>query len=253
LLYVHRQLPGKELYWINNRSDLVENIDVSFRQTGKNVEIWHPETGKTEQSSYTFDNGRTKFQLHLEPSDAVFVVFGEATTKTDRTIPLPKETALTTLDGNWNLKFQKERGAPAEITVDKLSSWAENSDQGIKYFSGTGTYSRKINVPSNWIQKDAQVWIDLGDVKNLAEVIVNGKSLGILWKKPFRMNLNNALKPGENTLIVKVTNLWVNRLIGDLQPNTEKKYTYTTMAFYKADSPLLPSGLMGPVRILSVQ
>jgi hypothetical protein len=103
------------------------------------------------------------------------------------------------------------------------------------------------------MKKDAQVWIDLGDVKNLAEVFVNGKSLGIIWKKPFRMNLNNALKPGENTLTVKVTNLWVNRLIGDLQPNTVQKYTYTTQAFYKADSPLLPSGLIGPVKILSIK
>jgi beta-galactosidase/beta-glucuronidase len=166
---------------------------------------------------------------------------------------LPKETGLTTIEGSWNLKFQKERGAPAETSVDKLVSWSENADQGIKYFSGTGTYSKKINAPASWFKKDAQVWIDLGDVKNLAEVFVNGKSLGILWKKPFRVNLNNALKPGENTLTIKVTNLWVNRLIGDLQPNTDKKYTYTTMAFYKVDSPLLPSGLMGPVRIVSLQ
>jgi len=160
---------------------------------------------------------------------------------------------LTTLDGTWNLKFQKDRGAPAEINVDKLSSWIENSDQGIKYFSGTGTYSKKINVPAAWIKKEAQLWIDLGEVKNIAEVFVNGKSLGIIWKKPFRVNLSNAMKPGENTLKVKVTDLWVNRLIGDLQPNTTQKYTYTTQAFYKADSPLLPSGLIGPVKIISVQ
>jgi len=253
LLYIHRQLPGKEVYWINNRNDRVENVDVTFRQTGKTVEIWHPETGKVEQASYAFDNGRTKVPLQLEPSDAVFVVFGNATTKTSRTIPQPKETELIYIEGSWNLKFQKERGAPAEITIDKLSSWAENSDQGIKYFSGTGTYSKKFYVTASWIKKDAQLWLDLGEVKNLAEVFVNGKSLGILWKKPFKVNLNNELKPGENTLTVKVTNLWVNRLIGDQQPNTDKKYTYTTMAFYKADSPLLPSGLIGPVRILSVQ
>jgi len=253
LLFVHRQLPAREVYWINNRNDRIENVEVNFRQTGKNVEIWHPETGKVEQASYTFEKGRTKVPLHLEPSDAVFVVFGENTTKTSRTLPLPKETTLTTVEGSWNLKFQKERGAPAEITVDKLASWTDNADQGIKYFSGTGTYSKTINVPTAWIKKDAQLWIDLGDVKNLAEVIVNGKSLGILWKKPFRVNVKSALKPGDNSLVIKVTDLWVNRLIGDLQPNVVKKYTYTTMAFYKADSPLFPSGLIGPVRIVSVQ
>ncbi|MDP3003233.1 MAG: hypothetical protein Q8N38_08910, partial [Bacteroidales bacterium] len=191
--------------------------------------------------------------LHLEPNDAVFVVFRESTTKTARTIPQPKETQLTAIEGNWNLNFQKDRGAPAEISVDKLASWTDNTDAGVKYFSGTGTYSKMINASANWFKKDAQLWIELGDVKNLAEVIVNGKSLGIVWKKPFRVDVTGALKPGENTLVIKVTNLWVNRLIGDQQPGIEKKYTYTTMAFYKTDSPLLPSGLLGPVRILSAR
>ena len=90
----------------------------------------------------------------------------------------------------------------------------------------------------------------MGDVKNLAEVIVNGKSLGILWKKPFRIDVTEALNTGENTLEVKVTNLWVNRLIGDQQPDVKNKITFTTMPFYRADSPLLPSGLLGPVKIL---
>lgn len=110
-----------------------------------------------------------------------------------------------------------------------------------------------INASANWFKKDAHLWIELGDVKNLAEVIVNGKSLGIVWKKPFKVDVTGALKPGKNTLEIKVTNLWVNRLIGDKQPGNEKKFTYTTQAFYNADSPLLPSGLLGPVRILSVQ
>jgi hypothetical protein len=89
-------------------------------------------------------------------------------------------------------------------------------------------------------------------VKDLAEVLVNGKSLGIIWKTPFRVNVSEVLKPGENSLEVKVTNLWVNRLIGDQQPDATKKYTYTTQAFYQADSPLLPSGLLGPVKIVSL-
>ena len=253
LLYVHRKLPMQEFYWINNRNDRVENVEATFRVAGKSVEIWHPETGKIEQASYAFADGRTKVPLHLEPNDAVFVVFRENTTKTARTIPQPKETQLTAIEGNWNLNFQKDRGAPAEISVDKLASWTDNADAGVKYFSGTGTYSKMINASASWFKKDAQLWIELGDVKNLAEVIVNGKSLGIVWKKPFRIDVTGALKPGENTLVIKVTNLWVNRLIGDQQPGINKKYTYTTEAFYKANSPLLPSGLIGPVRILSVQ
>ena len=90
-------------------------------------------------------------------------------------------------------------------------------------------------------------------MKNLAQVSVNGVSLGILWKTPFRVDVTGALKPGANTLVVKVTNLWVNRLIGDQQPDVAKKYTYTAQQFYQATSPLLPSGLLGPVQIVRIQ
>ena len=89
-------------------------------------------------------------------------------------------------------------------------------------------------------------------MKNLAEVIINGKSLGILWKKPFRVDVTGSLKEGENAIEVKITNLWVNRLIGDRQPDAATKFTYTTQPFYEADSPLLPSGLLGPVQIISL-
>ncbi len=122
----------------------------------------------------------------------------------------------------------------------------------MKYFSGTGSYTKTIQSNADWFKNGSQVWLDLGSVKNLAEVIVNGKSLGIIWKTPYRINMTNALKPGANTLEIKVTNLWVNRLIGDMQPGVTKKQTYTTMDFYQADSPLQPSGLLGPVKIISV-
>ena len=95
------------------------------------------------------------------------------------------------------------------------------------------------------------VWLDLGDVKDVAEVAVNGKYLGILWKTPFKVDVTGALKPGSNQIVIEVTNLWVNRLIGDQQSYAVKKYTFTDFAPYKADSPLLPSGLLGPVRITS--
>ena len=120
----------------------------------------------------------------------------------------------------------------------------------MKYFSGAGTYTKTIQAPAEWFKAGTRLWLDLGDTKNLAEVTVNGKPLGILWKTPFQVDATNALKPGANALQIKVTNLWVNRLIGDQQPGATKKYTYTTQQFYRADSPLLPSGLLGPVRIM---
>jgi hypothetical protein len=133
-----------------------------------------------------------------------------------------------------------------------LASWSENRDSGIKYFSGTATYSNTIDVPRSALAPGAHIWLDLGDVRELADVQVNGSDLGLLWKAPFRVDITRALAPGGNRLAVKVTNLWVNRLIGDRQPGTEKKFASTDFTPYKADSPLLPSGLLGPVRLLSV-
>ena len=148
------------------------------------------------------------------------------------------------------MAFQPNRGAPARISLDKLASWSDNSDAGVKYFSGTGTYTKTLQAPAEWFHAGSRLWLDLGDVKNLAQVSVNGKSLGILWKTPFRVDVTSALKPGGNALEIKVTNLWVNRLIGDQQPDAPQKYTYTALTFYRPDSPLLPSGLLGPVRVL---
>jgi hypothetical protein len=120
----------------------------------------------------------------------------------------------------------------------------------VKYFSGTGTYTKTIQAAPEWFQPGAKLCIDLGDVKNIAQVSVNGKDLGIIWKPPFRVDVTGTLKPGANTLEVKVTNLWVNRLIGDQQPGETRKYTYTTQVFYRAEAPLLPSGLIGPAALL---
>ena len=121
----------------------------------------------------------------------------------------------------------------------------------MKYFSGTGTYTKTIQAPRTGSRRARKLWIDLGDVKNLAEVTVNGKSLGIVWHAPYRVDATSALKPGANEVTIKVTNAWVNRLIGDQQPGATK-YTFADVKPYKANSPLLPSGLLGPVQIYSV-
>ena len=134
------------------------------------------------------------------------------------------------------------------LVFDKLSPWAENTDANVKYFSGTATYENSFNLKAKG--KGAYI-IDLGDVKNIAEVMVNGKNMGIAWKKPFRLDITGALKAGDNKIQIKVTNLWVNRLIGDSQPGVKTKTTFTTMPFYQANSPLLPSGLLGPVKLVA--
>lgn len=251
VLFVHRKWDGQEFYWINSRSNQYEQVEASFRVAGKSVEIWHPETGEKESVSYTTENGRTHLQLKLSPNDAIFVVFGKSNPQSSAHIPAATETVITRLEQPWKVAFQKDRGAPAATIMDKLVSWTENTDEGIKYFSGTAAYTQTINAAADWFRSNSQLWIDLGAVKNIAEVFVNGKSAGIVWKHPFKVYIGKLLKPRKNQLEIRITNLWVNRLIGDQQPGVTHKITYTTMPFYKADSPLLPSGLLGPVRIIS--
>lgn len=252
LRYVHRKTADRDIYWVNNRHDRIEDISATFRLTGKVPELWFAETGKTEPLSYSTGTGVTTVKLHLEPNDAVFIVFKNKAAKTAVNIPPVTVKALATIDGEWTIAFQRDRGAPPVEKINALTSWTVSSDPGIKYFSGTGTYARSILAPAEWFKKDQELWLSLGDVKNLAEVIVNGQSLGILWKHPFRINISSALHPGKNTLVIKVTNLWVNRLIGDAQPGVSHKITYTTMPFYQANSSLLSAGLLGPVQIMAL-
>jgi hypothetical protein len=180
------------------------------------------------------------------------VVFSKATKETSRTLPKPTKTQLATLDGSWNVAFQAGRGAPPSVTLDKLASWTESDNKGVKYFSGAGTYTKTVQASADWFKPGAQLWINLGDVKNLAEVTVNGKSLGVVWHAPYRVDATGVLKPGANEVSIKVVNAWVNRLIGDQQSDATTKYTFADVKPYKADSPLLASGLLGPVRIESV-
>jgi len=183
---------------------------------------------------------------------------------------VPKPVELT---GPWELNFPPNWGAPARVTLPQLISWTKHADSGVKYFSGTATYIKEVDIPAEIFGKGNALWLNLGEVKNIAEVSVNGKPLGILWKPPFRADITGAAKPGKNTLEIKITNLWPNRLIGDEQlppdcewtdggslkrwpqwllegkPSPTGRLTFTTWHLWKKDDPLLPSGLLGPVTI----
>ena len=192
LLFVHRILADGDLYFVDNRTDREETVDATFRVTGKAPELWHPETGQSEPVSYNLADGRTTVPLRLEPWGTVFVVFRKATQETSLFLPKVVETRLTGVEGSWNVSFQPGRGAPASITLDKLMSWSDSTDAGVKYFSGTGAYTKTIQAPAHWFKKGMHLWIDLGDVKNLAEVTLNGHPLGVLWKHPFVIDVTDA-------------------------------------------------------------
>ena len=252
LLAVHRALADGDLYFVSNRNDRDEDVEATFRVTGREAELWHADTGVREAASFRIANGRTTVPLHLEPWGAVFVVFRKPAASSARLLPASIERPLATVEGAWDVRFPPGRGAPERVTLDRLVSWSESADAGVKYFSGTATYTKTIEAEAGWFAPGAHQWLDLGDVQNLAEVSVNGTDLGVVWKKPFRVDMTGAAKPGPNRIEVRVTNLWVNRMIGDRQPGAPTQYTFTRPVFYKAGSPLLPSGLLGPVRVLQV-
>jgi len=233
-----------------SRSDQPKDLQATFRIQGKEPELWHPDTGQIEPASYSSTDGRTSVSLSLEPWGTIFVVFRRPAASASRALPQRHDQPVATIDGPWDVTFQENRGAPTKVAFATLTDWSRNSDQGVRYFSGTATYTKTVQAEPAWFQPQSTLWLDLGDVKDLAEVSVNGKSVGVLWKTPFRIDITKDLKPGANTLEVRVTNLWVNRIIGDRQPNIQKQYTFTSPTFYKADSPLLPSGLIGPVQII---
>ncbi len=256
LMFLHRKLSDGDLFFVDNRQDRAEDVNATFRVDGKAAELWDAATGETQPAAYQIANARTTIPLHLDPYGTTFVVFRNAAAATSRQIPKPAETRITELDDalnqDWDVRFVSGRGAPDFAHFDRLTSWSTNANDGVKYFSGTATYSKSIEIPESVLKPGAQLWLDLGEVNDIVAVTINAKDLGIAWKTPFRIDVTDALKPGGNQIDIQVTNLWVNRMIGDQQPWALKKYTFTDFTPYKADSPLLPSGLLGPVRLISL-
>ncbi len=247
--FVHRKLTDGDIYFVDNRSDHEAAIDATFRVAGKQPELWRAETGATEPVSFHTAGGRTTIPLRLEPWGAVFVVFRKETSETSHVVPAVTETKVARIGGPWTVNFQAGRGAPDSVAMKELADWSQNPDPGVKYFSGVGTYTKTVQALPEWFSKGARLWIDLGDVRNLAVVTINGKELGETWHAPWRVDATSALRPGPNEITIKVVNAWVNRLIGDQQPGATK-YTFADVKPYKASSPLLPSGLLGPVTII---
>ena len=253
LVWTHRRLGDTDIYFVANQKARAEDVQVRFRLDGKEAELWHPDTGLIEPAGYAFENGRTIVPLQLEPDGSVFVIFRHRTATPSRTLPQPIGVQLATVEGPWQVTFPPNLGAPPQSTLDRLISWTASPDGGVKYFSGTATYTKDIKAPKTWFQPGAKIVLDLGNVKEIAELSINGKPAGsVLWKPPFQADVTGLLKPGNNRVEVKVTNLWPNRIIGDQQPGIQKTYTWTDYRPYTKDSPLLESGLLGPITLTSV-
>lgn len=251
--WIHRRTTNTDIYFVANQQGRAEDLEVSFRVDGKDPELWDPDTGTTQASTYRIEGVSTTVALHFDPFGSTIVVFRKPAPAPSRTLPQLVRTELQAVSGPWHLTFPLNWGAPPEIDLDQLISWTASSDAGVKYFSGTAKYAKDIGAPASWFGTGARLVLDLGMVKEIAEAAVNGRSIArILWKPPFEVDITDALKPGANHLEIEVTNLWPNRIIGDRQTGATTLYAWLDYRPFKAKTPLIESGLLGPVKIVMV-
>lgn len=162
-------------------------------------------------------------------------------------------TTIQTVTSTWQVHFDQKNGGTADEEFPELVSWTSKENPIVKYFSGTAIYKTTVTIDSTQLATSARIFIDLGVVKNIADLSINGTPAGVLWKAPFRTaDIKPLLKEGDNLLEIKITNVWRNRMIGDVQPG-EKHPVTAIRRFYKSTDKLLPSGLLGPVRIITEQ
>ena len=276
LNYIHRKTGSIDFYFVANPKPEQVKVNCSFRVSGKIPELWNPETGEIRKlPDYLESEGRISVPLRFQPMQSWFVVFRKA--KSEKTVKnknFPEYSPLMDINGPWQVSFDPKWGGPENpVTFDTLQDWSKHSDAGIRYYSGTATYFNAFNFSSEQLSQSTPVLLDLGHVEVMAKVKVNGKNCGIAWKPPYRVDISDAVQPGENKLEIDVVNTWVNRMIGDEnlpedcdwidwerlnewpewflkdESRPSGRFTFTTAKHYKKDDPLISSGLIGPVRI----
>jgi hypothetical protein len=245
--FVERAFDGGRLFFLSNPGKNTRIVTARFRASGKAPELWDAQTGTARPLSYRMEGGETLVPLTLAPDDAVFVVFRKDTSAATQTVTAPSLAPAGTVSGTWAVAFQPGRGAPAQTEMKQLSRLDKNATPGIRYFSGIATYTNSFAAPKGW-KAGQPLWLDLGEVHDLAEVRINGKSAGTLWRAPWRINIGALAKAGKNMLEIRVANKWVNRLIGDAQPGAAQIAKIAAPG-YLPNAPLRPSGLIGPVRL----
>ncbi len=251
IAWTHRNGNGFDIYFISNQKDSAQIVNLSLRVSGKIPEIFDPVTGDIQQArSWKINDGRTELPIFLDKNASVFVVLQQSTklTASNTGKNWPELKTIQTIEGPWTVQFDPAVGGPKQpVTFSSLSDWSTNADSSIRYYSGTASYTQKFNYHS--AEKNKTVWLNVGEVKNLAEVFVNGVSCGVIWTPPHRVDISKALKEGENTIRIDVVNTWNNRMVGDSRLSADKRVTNTVYPFKWDTKPLLPAGLMGPVLI----
>jgi hypothetical protein len=257
MAWIHRQSKDADWYFVSSLKASPEKLTCTFRITGKQPELWDPVTGEMRNAiAFQQINGETIVPLEFDPCGSVFVVFRksiDAKAAGTATGNFPVVKPVCQLDGAWTVAFDPKWGGPAEpVTFDSLVDWTTRPEEGIKYYSGHALYTKTFDMLGA-VPAGQRMVLDLGKVNEIASVKLNGKDLGVIWMNPARVEVTGALKPSGNLLEINVVNLWPNRLIGDASLPQEKKFTKTNQRRFTKTSPLMPSGLLGPVTLNLLQ
>ncbi|MBA7656189.1 hypothetical protein ES703_64104 [subsurface metagenome] len=269
VLFNHHRIGEDDFYFLSNQEEEAREVTATFRVSGKQPELWNPLTVETHDARNwkALGDGRTEVRFDMPAAGSLFVAFREPTTSKGKTAPKLKDKKLMALNDQWTVSFDPQWGPTEPVEFDKLTPWNESADEEIKYFSGSAVYRKTFTLPN--IDDASSLKLDLGQVDVMARVRLNGKDLGLLWCPPFQVDIGEAAKLGKNSLEIEVTNLWINRLIGDaVFPYNRKIYSQIragqplpagsqrkTFMFEvkkvhpKPTDPLSPSGLIGPVRL----
>jgi len=253
--FIHRTTEDAEIYFVANRATNAVAVNCAFRVAGQAPELWNAVTGERKfAAAYEEKAGRIFVPLDFAACGSWFVVFREpvsahpALARSNRHI----FSTLSEISGAWTVHFDPKWGGPESAPFDTLTSWTQRPEPGIKFYSGTAVYEKTFDLPDAKVKtQNAKLFLDLGRVRELAEVKVNGKSCGIVWCPPWRVDVSDAVKPGENKLQIEVVNFWPNRIIGDAALPIDQHFTRTNIRKLTAGTPLIESGLFGPVRLLN--
>ncbi|MEI6606461.1 MAG: glycosyl hydrolase, partial [Verrucomicrobiota bacterium] len=266
LRYGHRRTEDRDIYFVSNKTGAPIKADCRFRVGRGSVQLWDPVTGEQRPlPQFALVGGLTSIPMEFDAFQSFFVVFdgkGEApASKTEQNFPELKP--LQELSGAWEVAFDPKWGGPENFSFDTLQDWTSRPESGVKYYSGIATYRKTINLAQTPL---GNTYLDLGVVHDMARVKLNGKDLGVVWCAPWRIEVTGAIKTGDNPLEIEVVNRWANRLVGDKQPADANvrtvacppvffggqqfqtgRYTNSLHDPYHAQSPLISSGLLGPV------
>jgi len=292
--YIHRHTPEADIYFIRNKRMRPESFNAHFRVSDKVPELWFPDTGRiVKQLVYEQTAEGIRVPLQLGPADSLFIVFRKSDdrphlisansgltvtefaenevrvtasknglyklkTLDGRTVEfkideIPPEMRLT---GPWKVFFPAGRGAPDSVSLDKLVSWTDHENPGIRYFSGIARYEKEVEIPRKWLLDNSRLYLDLGRIWCVGEVFLNGQSTGIVWKPPHCVDITDAVKTGSNRLEIDIANTWANRLVGDARSPENQRLCRTNITGSGTprkpwrDVPLRRSGLLGPVRLV---